>query len=431
MLGQNVPAPKIGDYQSRVVSGNWNTSSSWSKYSSSGWVNATDFPGQNTTAIAQGNYNVFIKPGDVITFSAAATYYFGSVYILSCYQDPATQNCLRFPTKADFDNTPQNVKVGEVRVNGVDIKLLGSNQNVYIYGGTLRFPSNNSGLYLLTGNSLVITNYSGGVGSNATYGINGVQPVTSQDCSGQRRIYFVNSVSQVDRIYAICYAQAGDYTFQGLNSMGGSLFSVIEVSRNEICAGQNITLSGSYTGVIPTGALVEYLWTFVSGPTPVSFNSSYSPVPVSSHTLTLPNVGTYIFRLETRNEFSSGFYINSIEDVSVTVYPVSSSICGCYKNPTIDSSVNPSSFGITSLKKGNNNQTIDNWPIGRQGGAMVLESKTKGLVINRVSDVSAIQNPVEGMIIYDTTAKKLKVYKPVAGGGMGWKSVEDPACPTL
>ena len=156
--------------------------------------------------------------------------------------------------------------------------------------------------------------------------------------------------------------------------------------------------------------------------------------PISTHNLTLTQVGTYTFRLETKYDYEgTGFFITSIAEVSVNVNPLSSSICSCYKDPVLDANTNKASrFGISSLKNGTSTQSTSNWLSERQSGAIVLESKTQGLVLNRVANVASIVNPVEGMIVYDTTTKKLMVYKPspAGGGAMEWKSAEDPTCPT-
>ena len=105
-----------------------------------------------------------------------------------------------------------------------------------------------------------------------------------------------------------------------------------------------------------------------------------------------------------------------------------------------DSNNYPSKHGITSL--GRAGSDIDNWPMVRQSAWTVLESKTKGFVINRVqfnsnnepvaSDGTSlvITSPVEGMMVYDTTNNCLKVYTSKdAGNTYAWYCMTTQTCP--
>ncbi|SHF47203.1 hypothetical protein SAMN05444408_1281, partial [Chryseobacterium takakiae] len=64
----------------------------------------------------------------------------------------------------------------------------------------------------------------------------------------------------------------------------------------------------------------------------------------------------------------------------------------------------------------------------------VLESKTKGFVINRLTaaQIAAIPpaNLVEGMMIYDTTNNCMKIYTSTDGGTtFGWECFSTQTCP--
>lgn len=114
----------------------------------------------------------------------------------------------------------------------------------------------------------------------------------------------------------------------------------------------------------------------------------------------------------------------------------------CYKPGIINSgNTYPAKHGITSLGRagtGNN----DNWPMVRQSAWTVLESKTKGFVINRVKfnagnqpvadngTTLVITNPVEGMLVYDTTNNCLKMYTSNDGGiTFSWHCITTQTCP--
>lgn len=79
----------------------------------------------------------------------------------------------------------------------------------------------------------------------------------------------------------------------------------------------------------------------------------------------------------------------------------------------------------------------DNWPMVRTGAWLVLESKTKGFVLNRLpfdSNGNPIGIPeahfVEGMMVYDTTNHCLKVYTSAdAGVTYKWFEMGVQGCP--
>lgn len=96
----------------------------------------------------------------------------------------------------------------------------------------------------------------------------------------------------------------------------------------------------------------------------------------------------------------------------------------CYKLPTTVAGTQvPSKHGITALGRAGADNS--NWPMVRQSAWTVLEAKTKGFVVNRVANPTTdITNPVEGMMVFDTTAQCLKIYN-----GTVWSCYSTPACP--
>lgn len=107
------------------------------------------------------------------------------------------------------------------------------------------------------------------------------------------------------------------------------------------------------------------------------------------------------------------------------VYNIKVDSCGvCYVDANTSSAGIDSKFGITLLKRADTNN--GNWPMIRKSAHIVLESNTKGFVITRMptSDLGNITDPVEGMMIYDTTEKCLKIYD-----GSQWSCFNKPACP--
>ncbi|MCI3938281.1 thrombospondin type 3 repeat-containing protein [Chryseobacterium aahli] len=116
-----------------------------------------------------------------------------------------------------------------------------------------------------------------------------------------------------------------------------------------------------------------------------------------------------------------------------------SSGCYCYKpEVVVVGNPNPVKHGITSLNRANSGTS--DWPVVRQSAWTVLESKTKGFVLNRMAFVDADSNTatpttpplasipaanyVEGMMVYDTVSKCLKIYN-----GTIWSCFSTQTCP--
>ncbi|MPS73480.1 MAG: hypothetical protein E2590_10085 [Chryseobacterium sp.] len=107
----------------------------------------------------------------------------------------------------------------------------------------------------------------------------------------------------------------------------------------------------------------------------------------------------------------------------------------CYKPGAITGGpVLDSKLGISSLDRAGSDDP-DNWPMARKGAWLVLEAKTKGFVPNRLA-FDASGNPVgiestnfvEGMMVYDTTNKCLKIYTN-NGTAWGWYCFSTQTCP--
>lgn len=96
----------------------------------------------------------------------------------------------------------------------------------------------------------------------------------------------------------------------------------------------------------------------------------------------------------------------------------------CYNEVTNTTAGTPVNHGITLLQRAGADN--GNWPMNRTSAHTVLESNTKGFVITRLStaELANITNPQEGMMVYDTTEKCLKIYSDNA-----WKCFKTPACP--
>ncbi|WP_379966252.1 Ig-like domain-containing protein [Epilithonimonas sp. UC225_85] len=99
----------------------------------------------------------------------------------------------------------------------------------------------------------------------------------------------------------------------------------------------------------------------------------------------------------------------------------------CYNNANTATVGVDSIHGITTLQRAGSDN--GNWPMVRKSAHTVLESNTKGFVITRMTttQITAIVSPQEGMMVYDTTAKCLKINSD--GTAAGWNCFSTPACP--
>ena len=87
--------------------------------------------------------------------------------------------------------------------------------------------------------------------------------------------------------------------------------------------------------------------------------------------------------------------------------------------------------GITALGRAGDDKS--NWPMVRKGAWTVLEAKTKGFVVNRLTNaqVSAIPSADlrEGMMVYNITQDCLQIN--IDGTATGWKCFNTQTCPDL
>ncbi|MGV4413810.1 hypothetical protein [Chryseobacterium sp. T1] len=79
----------------------------------------------------------------------------------------------------------------------------------------------------------------------------------------------------------------------------------------------------------------------------------------------------------------------------------------CVKSPNTTGTTTPSKIGISTVS-----QQTENWPQSINGGALVLDSKEKGLVITRVDNVTSLGTDasLKGSLVYDKSSKCFKFF---------------------
>lgn len=142
---------------------------------------------------------------------------------------------------------------------------------------------------------------------------------------------------------------------------------------------------------------------------------------------------TRTYSISTYDPSYNGTYVAKISwGNCVTRYvnlTINSTQCGepiqeaCYRFPGSSSPVLDSKHGVTTL--GRAGTTNGNWPMVRKGAHTVLESKTKGFVVNRLTTTDKNKlTPVLGMTVYDVDLDCLSIYD-----GTAWKCYRRPGCP--
>ena len=145
----------------------------------------------------------------------------------------------------------------------------------------------------------------------------------------------------------------------------------------------------------------------------------------TSATLSLTNVsladaGTYEVTIK-----HSGNYCATTSNSTVFTLAI------CYNDAATGTAGVDTKHGITLLNRAGADN--GNWPMIRKSAHTVLESNTKGFVITRATtaQIMAIVSPQDGMMVYDTDAKCLKIYTvdDVTPANSAWSCFSTPTCP--
>ncbi len=168
--------------------------------------------------------------------------------------------------------------------------------------------------------------------------------------------------------------------------------------------GATTSVTGTQTGAIsdvvslPVGGTVTYTVVLTI---PITYTGNLS----NTVTVTVPS-----------NITDTNTLNNSATDVNVQ--------SACFNTVTNTAAGIDTRHGITLLNRAGAEN--GNWPMIRKSAYTVLESNNQGFVITRVStaNLGNIANPQEGMMVFDTTVKCLKIYSDGV-----WKCFSTPACP--
>lgn len=230
---------------------------------------------------------------------------------------------------------------------------------------------------------------------------NGIQDAVDTNLNGLTTPLYAYVVSSVNKVVSKAQVAAdGSYSF---STDTGVPFSANDIGLRIILSSQNLA-KGATLGSSD-----------IINKTTVSENVSLSNNPTYLSTGSINGVISL-----TKSDVN-------ITNVNFGVRPF------CYKPGVVGSPVLDTKHGITSLARAEVGS--NNWPGVRKGAYTVLESKTKGFVINRLTtaqiDAIPVANLIDGMMVYDTIENCLKLYfqDTITPSKSKWSCLETQYCP--
>lgn len=209
-----------------------------------------------------------------------------------------------------------------------------------------------------------------------------------------------------------------------INVDDNTTFTVAAISNNTTVFNTNSPFDPNYGSGTNNAANIKYYWEVSSDAglnwTPISNGGIYSGATTNTLTITKATIDLNNNRYRAVITLSNHACTKLVStQATLAVNPGV-----CYEDPNTTGVGVDSKHGITLLKRAG----ADNggWPMIRKSAHTVLESNTKGFVITRMTtaQVGKIVAPQEGMMLYDTDEKCLKLYD-----GTFWSCFNTPACP--
>ena len=308
------------------------------------------------------------------------------------------------------------------------------------YSTRMKVTTCNGAFYYVDGSSVTITNSSTGSKISSSTG------VVCEDAAG-------NPLSTGSAYLDL--VGVAPYTIQYRVQGSGSSYTTISTSNSKLQI-DNLTANSIYE-VILTDACGSNFTTTIQIKTMGNLVASNTSQPCvgSAYSLAIPNYAGATYQwtdslgnvLSNTRSYTFASYIAANDgtytckitwSTCVTSFvnvKLNSSLCGspiddvCYKPAVTTGTALETKHGITAL--GRAGADNGNWPMVRKGAWTALEAKTKGFVVNRLTDaqIAAIPsaNLVEGMMVYNINQDCLQIN--VDGTATGWKCFNTQTCP--
>ncbi len=320
----------VGDYRSNGT-GNWTTSSIWQYYNGTAWVTPSGTSPQGYPGEFPGTGTVTIRNTNTITLTTSITNLFTKLII-----GDGTSSGV-FAVGADIAN-----------FNTLDI-IINPTGNINFTGqNELKLPANS------------------GIKINAPGKINTTGPGS---CTNNTAIY-IGGVK-----FGVCKgAGNAEYTFDELNTFGGTLFSAPS-SNTPVCRGNSINLTGGYSGPIPTS--ITYSWSIKAPDNTVTTSST------QNLSLTALQIGNYQATLTCNALYDTRPYSNS-ETITITVNDLPST-------PTITAESSTTFCSGGSVILTSSSASGNTWSTGATTRAITVSTAgTYTVSVNNVTCTSAI-----------------------------------------
>lgn len=204
------------------------------------------------------------------------------------------------------------------------------------------------------------------------------------------------------------------------------IFKFTDLAGNTVGVQKEVNFSSALA--TPSGTA---LWSFYyAGSCPHGYNtgSGFSGTTRDIRILTFKLSDFGITLANYTNAVKFVQVLSGDSDVAFSAYSANSLSLYCLENGITAGTALDTKAGITSLGRAGSSASNDNWPMVRKGGHLALESTKKPFVVTRTStaNLANITNPVEGMMVYDTTENCLKIY---VNSTIGWKCYNKKTCP--
>ncbi len=254
-------------------------------------------------------------------------------------------------------------------------------------------------------------------------GINGLDLSTAVfNIPTQNLTFFVNVLADINPTCIDDNTPDIIVTQVGAPSTNFDVFKFTDINGNTVGVQKDV----NFSTVAPSGTA---LWSFYfAGTCPHNYNTgagfSGTTRDVRVLTFKLSDFGITLSNYTTAQKFVQ--VLSGDSDVAFSAYSTNSMSMYCLENAVTSGTALDTKAGISSIARAGAN--ADNWPMVRKGGFLALESNKKPFVITRstTANLANITNPVEGMMVYDTTENCLKIY---VNSATGWKCFNKKTCP--
>ncbi|MCD9856066.1 hypothetical protein LUD75_15175 [Epilithonimonas sp. JDS] len=343
------------------------------------------------------NYGTFYSKGTINGASSSVIYNEGLMKITTWQPNGATMNGPTSSSKKGYTyflNTvnPNGAKIGP----NLDLTRYSQYEATMVKAGT-------------QGQNAIFNSAPTYINSSGTSTTAALASVT-YDCAGSG-----NCSAPVVTVTNICMNTDGSFPPVANNdtfAITAGASSATSVLANDL---------EQYNGVAASTSNVILTQVSASSPN-VTLNTATGLVQVGSGVAT----GTYTINYQICRTSLPSSCSTAVVTVNVTGI---STLTVCYKPGVMAGTALSTNAGITSLARANPGSA--NWPEVRKGAWLILESKTKGLVLNRLTttQISGIPSAdvKEGMVVYNTTLNCLQINTDGTAGG--WKCFNTQTCP--